>query len=89
MGKRESQDNVYIKQLLKRKENEEVNSLYLYRPRRLAQAGLVALLHDDIVHEVIHPSQKGPLVECCFTSTETVGLLGTGAQDGHLDFDNS
>ena len=28
----------------------------------------------------------GQLVECCFTSTETVGLLGTGAQDGHLDF---
>ena len=26
------------------------------------------------------------LVECCFTSTETVGVLGTGAQDGHLDF---
>ena len=27
------------------------------------------------------------LVECCFTSTETgVGLLGTGAQGGHLDF---
>ena len=26
------------------------------------------------------------LVECCFTSTETVGLLGTGTQDGHLDF---
>ena len=26
------------------------------------------------------------LVECCFTSTETVGLSGTGAQDGHLDF---
>ena len=26
------------------------------------------------------------LVECCFTSTETVGLLGTGAEDGHLDF---
>ena len=22
----------------------------------------------------------------CFTSTETVGLLGTGAQEGHLDF---
>ena len=29
------------------------------------------------------------LVECCFTSTETVGLLGTGAQDGHLDFDTA
>ena len=26
---------------------------------------------------------------CCFTSTETVGLLGTGAQDGHLDFHTS
>ena len=26
------------------------------------------------------------MVECCCTSTETVGLLGTGAQDGHLDF---
>ena len=25
-------------------------------------------------------------VQCCFTSIETVGLLGTGAQDGHLDF---
>ena len=26
------------------------------------------------------------MLKCCFTSTETVGLLGTGAQDGHLDF---
>ena len=26
------------------------------------------------------------VVECCFTFTETVGFLGTGAQDGHLDF---
>ena len=26
------------------------------------------------------------VVECCFTSTETVGLLGTGALDGRLDF---
>ena len=25
-------------------------------------------------------------LKCCFTSTETVGLLGTGAQDVHLDF---
>ena len=25
-------------------------------------------------------------VECCYTFTDTVGLLGTGAQDGHLDF---
>ena len=26
------------------------------------------------------------MVKCCFTSTETIGLLGTGAQDVHLDF---
>ena len=26
------------------------------------------------------------VLKCCFTSTETVGLLGTGAQDVHLDF---
>ena len=25
------------------------------------------------------------VVECCFTSIETTVLLGTGAQDGHLD----
>ena len=25
-------------------------------------------------------------LKCCFTSTETVGLLRTGAQDVHLDF---
>ena len=25
-------------------------------------------------------------MKCCFTSTETVGVLGTGAQDVHLDF---
>ena len=30
--------------------------------------------------------QGSQLAECCFTSTETVGLLGTGAQDVHLDF---
>ena len=28
-------------------------------------------------------------LKCCFTSTETVGLLGTGAQDVHLDFHTS
>ena len=25
-------------------------------------------------------------LKCCFTSTETTGLLATGVQDGHLDF---
>ena len=32
------------------------------------------------------PAHIVELSECCFTSTETVGLLGTGAQDGLLDF---
>ena len=26
------------------------------------------------------------MVQCCFTSTETVGSLGWGAQDVHLNF---
>ena len=30
--------------------------------------------------------RQAVMMKCCFTSTETVGLLGTGAQDGHLDF---
>ena len=29
---------------------------------------------------------KKKITKRCFTSTETVGLLGTGAQVGHLDF---
>ena len=31
-------------------------------------------------------TMRNELVECCFMSTETVGLLGTEAQDIHLDF---
>ena len=30
--------------------------------------------------------QNDGWLKCCFTSTETVGLLGMGAQDIHLDF---
>ena len=30
--------------------------------------------------------QSGSVQCCLFTSTEAAGLLGTGAQDGHLDF---
>ena len=43
--------------------------------RRLSRAALLS--HHPFVIR---------LVECCFTSTETVGLLGTGAQDVHFDF---
>ena len=38
----------------------------------------------------LYPQQKRAYsalqVKCCFTSTKTVGLLGTGAQDVYLDF---
>ena len=30
-------------------------------------------------------SSRSSRLKCCFTSTETVGLLGTGAQEVHLD----
>ena len=33
----------------------------------------------------LHRKGSGKL-KCCFTSTEAVGLLGTGFQDVHLDF---
>ena len=34
----------------------------------------------------VTPVILNELTECCFKSTETVGLLGTEAQDVHLDF---
>ena len=51
--------------------------LYVHRNRRLIRDG-----SSGRPPRLSHSSR----VQCCFTSTETVGLLGTGAQDGHLDF---
>ena len=34
----------------------------------------------------VRPPSAGTGLKCCLTSTETVGLLGTGAQDVHLGF---
>ena len=39
-----------------------------------------------IFTQLVSSDYGAPSVECCFTSTETVVVLGTGAQDGHLDF---
>ena len=36
--------------------------------------------------QVPDADRQGLVVDCCFTATETVGLLGTGGQDGHHDF---
>ena len=49
---------------------------YQYHRPSTSSSPLYCLLAEWIIR----------LVECCFTSTETVGLLLTGAQDGHLDF---
>ena len=46
-----------------------------FTPPAGGEGGGGASFYEDVV-----------AVECCFTSTKTVGLLGTGAQDGHLDF---
>ena len=63
-------------------------------PRSLSEVGLFASRSLFVSLSAPPPPPPPPpvlplfawLVECCFTSTETVGLLGTGAQDGHLDF---
>ena len=43
-------------------------------------------MHRSLLTILPWPPSSNLLLKCCFTSTETVGLLGTGAQDGHLDF---
>ena len=58
--------------------------LYVHRDRRLIRDGSPGrpprLSHSPRALAVC------TVVECCLTSTETVDLLGTGAQDVHLDF---
>ena len=52
-----------------------------------SSSGLSVCLHCDVTACFnSHLNVAVEMVECCFTSTETVGLLGTGAQDGHLNF---
>ena len=48
---------------------------------------LVRILRSpDTLILTSHVELIGLMLKCCFTSTETVGLLGKGAQDIHLDF---
>ena len=54
-------------------------------------ADSAALSSNSDCQAVGWPSERAEaaaklMLKCCFTSTETVGLLGTGAQDVHLDF---
>ena len=59
--------------------------------RQLSPAGARRGSSIDLLDVTNLPpwTRKRALLECCFTSTETVDLLGTGAQDGHLDFDTA
>ena len=61
-----------------------------YRPRyRFARTGPVPVcprVARASPYQPVPPRLLFLLLKCCFTSTETVGLFGTGAQDGHLDF---
>ena len=62
-------------------------SLYIYIFLSLLVYILTAksdpLVLTSVIAELCYISEW---VKFCFTSTETVGLLGTGAQDSHLDF---
>ena len=58
--------------LKKKKKKCSASILFFFPPPFLSSEPLVLL--------------QVRLVECCFSSTETLGLLGTGAQDGRLDF---
>ena len=54
--------------------------LYGHRNRRLIRDG-----SPGSAPRLSHSSWALILLKCCFTATETVGLLGTEAQDVHLD----
>ena len=58
--------------------------LYVHRNRRFIRDGSPG--RPPRLSQQLLSSARMLLVECCFTFTETVGLLGTGAQDVHLNF---
>ena len=53
--------------------------------RMFAPANQKLIIRDRTYYVAGRVFSRQQLVECCFTSTETVGVLGTRAQDGHLD----
>ena len=59
--------------------------LYVHRNRRLIRDGEPRTSTSTFT-QLLSSALGLLLLKCCFTSTETVGLLRTGAQDGHLDF---
>ena len=58
----------------------------LTRTKDYSLVMVVAVVVVIVVVAALRYDHYWYLVECCFTSTETKCLLGTGAQDGHLAF---
>ena len=60
-----------------------------YYPRHVLHIACIALFSDrklpHVVRIFVALYWGSCWLKCCFTSTETVVLLGKGAQDGHLD----
>ena len=63
--------------------SESINKINMQMKRN---NDIVLIKRDSLTRAKLNALYKQLLVEWCFTSTETIGLLGTGAQDGHLDF---
>ena len=63
--------------------------LRMVQPKRTDGERRVPLFpdpNDNFSYNFNYHLHAPPCLKCCFTSTETVGLSGTGAQDSHLDF---
>ena len=67
-------------------ENVEANAHLTPGQPQGSYQGELQAIKSQVTHWTLSTDPNYARVECCFTFTETVGLLGTGAQDGHLDF---
>ena len=73
--------------------HDKIHVLKIHGSGKVAYS-MATLLHFFIYTVRLMPSSYTHVVlfglliklKCCFSSTETVGLIGTGAQDVHLDF---
>ena len=66
-------------------DQETTGTCGVLEPRCKHTEAIVWISWSSMCHYRYAWTVKFVLLKCCFTSTETVGLLGTGAQDGHLD----
>ena len=83
-----NQRSKYVAQVLQQRPESPTVTLTWhackYKVYKLHQRYILKLLVYLVDH--FHSQLLLLLLKCCFTSTETVGLLGMGALDVHLDF---